>query len=215
MNHPLFTFHNGWLIAIWSGIYIFSVWWIRTNVLTVDLYYNSIDTHLDSEKIGAILQMQDRAGLLSYAMVPVGLLLRATLVGLCLQIGLLVTDRKLSFGAIFKVALFGESALVAFAVVKLLWLAFFHSITRLQEMEAFAPLSLYSLPGASALPRWLRYPLQTLNLFEVGYWFLLAAGLRHYLREPLGKMLGLVLGSYGLGLLCWMTGIVFLIVNLS
>jgi hypothetical protein len=52
-----------------------------------------------------------------------------------------------------------------------------------------------------------------MNVFEVAYWFLLAVGLRHYLGRPLGRMLLLVLGSYGLGLVCWMAGVEFLVIN--
>jgi hypothetical protein len=195
-GQPLYTLHNGWLIAAWSSIYIFSVWWVRTNVLVDDSF-------------------QPRAAVVSYVMVPVGLLIRTSAVAFCLFTGLLLTNRKLSFGSVFKIALFAESALVAFAVIKLLLLVFFHPVTRLQDLEAFAPLSLWNIPGASSLPRWVMYPLQTINLFEIAYWLLLAIGLRHYLGQPVGKMLALVLGSYGLGLLCWMAGIVFLVVNLS
>jgi hypothetical protein len=189
----LYRMHNGWLIAFYSFIYIFSACWLQST----------------------ITELRYRTGVLGLAMAPVGLLLRLTAVALCLQAGVLLTDRKLSFGAAFKIALFAESALVGLAVLKLLLLAFFYPVTRLQEVQAFAPLSLYSLPGASSFSRWWMYPLQTMNVFEVAYWFLLAVGLRHYLGQPLGRMLLLVLGSYGVGLACWMAGVEFLMINFT
>jgi hypothetical protein len=190
-RRELYRMHNGWLIAFYSFIYIFSACWLQST----------------------IIELRNRAGVLSLAMAPVGLLLRVTAVAFCLLAGVLLTDRKLSFGAAFKIALFAESAPAGFAVLKLLLLAFFHPVTRLQDLQAFAPLSLYSIPGASSFARWWTYPLQTMNVFEVAYWFLLAVGLRHYLGRPLGRMLLLVLGSYGLGLVCWMAGVEFLVIN--
>ena len=207
------TIHNAWLITGISLIFIFSAWYIQTQVLTDEVYYNSLGGHTDPSRIDSIIQLQHRFGLVSYVMVPVGLLLRTTAVAFCLFTGLLLAGHKIRFGTVFKVALFGEGAFVVYTLLKLLLLAFSHPISRLQELQEFAPLSLYSLLGTSAVPRWLMYPLQTLNLFEVGYWFILAAGLRHFLRLPLGKMLVLVLSTYGIALLGWIAGVEFLALN--
>lgn len=196
----VYSIHNGWLIAGFSLLYLLSAWYIQTAVLTDDVYINKI---------------QHRVGLFSYAFIPVGVLLRTAAVAFCLLTGLLVAGHTLSFRNSFKIALFAEFALVVYALLKLVLLAFFHPIGELRELQAFAPLSLYSLLHAEAVPRWLMYPLQTINLFEIAYWFLLAAGLRDFLGQPLGKMFLLVLASYGVGLLCWMTAVEFLMLNLS
>jgi hypothetical protein len=129
--------------------------------------------------------------------------------------GLLVTGNKVSFKILFKIALFAESAFVAAALVRLVLLAFFHTIDRLEDWQAFAPLSLYSLLKTSSVASWLVYPLQTLNLFELAYMGLLAAGLHYYLQQPFSKMLPLSAGAYGVGLLCWMIFMVFLNLNLG
>jgi len=217
--HPsgpsLYTIHGGWLIAAWSFIYIFSAWWIRTTVLTDDVYMNSMGTLADPIKLHTIIEFQHRFGPLIYAMVPLGLLLRAAAVAFCLLAGALLGAHKLSFGTAFKIALFAEAAFVASALLKLLLLAFSHPVTRLQDMQEFAPLSLYSILNPGSVPGWLMYPLQTLNLFEIAYWFLLAAGLRYFLGQPLGKMLILVISTYGIGLLGWITSVEFLTINAS
>jgi len=209
----LYDIHWGWLIAGFSLVYIFSAWWMQTSVLTDDVYYNTLGGKTNTDKIDSIIQLQHRIGLVSYILVPFELLVRVAAASFCLLTALFVTGRRLSTGTVIKIALFAETAFVAYALLKLVLLAFFHPINSLQELQAFAPLSLYSIANGAAIPDWLAYPLQTINLFEIAYWLILALGLRYYLREPLGKMLLLVLGSYGLGLVCWLTAIVFLILN--
>jgi len=211
----LYTIHGGWLIVAWSFIYMFSAWWIRTSVLTDEVYLNSVGAHADQARVYSLIELQHRFGPLIYSMVPVGLLLRAAAVAFCLLAGALLGGHKLSFGTAFKISLFAESAFVAYALLKLLLLAFSHPISRLQDMQEFAPLSLYSILPPGGAPRWLMYPLQTLNLFEIAYWFLLAAGLRYFLGQPLGKMLALVISTYGIALLGWITSVEFLTINAS
>lgn len=211
----LYTIHGGWLILAWSLIYIFSAWWIRTSVLTDEVYLNSVSAPAAQARVYSIIELQHRYGPVIYSMVPVGLLLRAAAVAFCLLAGALLGARKLSFGTAFKIALFAESAFVAYALLKLLLLAFSHPVSRLQDMQQFAPMSLYSILDPGSVPGWLMYPLQTLNLFEIAYWFLLAAGLRYYLGQPLGKMLLLVISTYGIGLLGWITSVEFLTINAS
>ena len=210
----LYDIHWGWLVAGFSLVYIFSAWWMQTSVLTDDVYYNTLGGKTSTDKIDSIIQLQHRMGLVSYILVPFELLLRVAAASFCLLTALFATGRqKLSTGTVIKIALFAETASVAYALLKMILLAFFHPINSLQELQAFAPLSLYSIANGAAFPSWLAYPLQTINLFEITYWLFLALGLRYYLREPLSKMLLLVLGSYGLGLVCWLTAISFLILN--
>ena len=194
-----YAIHNGWLIAIFSLVYIVSAWYLQSQVLTDD----------------PAAEVLHKVGLYTYAFVPPGLLLRMAAVAFCLFTGLLLTGRTLSFAKTFKIVLLAEIAFVAYALLKLLILAFFHPIGHLKELQAFAPLSLYSLLDAAAVPRWLTYPLQTINVFEITYWFLLAAGLRNYLGQPLSKMFLLVLSSYGVGLLGWMIAVEFLTLNFT
>ncbi|GAB3250601.1 hypothetical protein GCM10027347_08480 [Larkinella harenae] len=57
------------------------------------------------------------------------------------------------------------------------------------------------------------YPLQTANLFEFAYWFLLAYGVSDACKEPFSKAFSLVRSSYGVGLLLWVTLVVFVTVT--
>ncbi|HVU58467.1 MAG TPA: hypothetical protein VHD83_25575 [Puia sp.] len=196
---------NRW--AVFAGlciIYLFFNWYLQTQVLTDQIYYSSLGGRVNEDKLAAFLDLQHRMAFLGYIMVPVGLLIRMTLVTFCLITGLLLTSQKLSFRTVFTIVLFAESAFAAGVLLKLLLLAFSKNIESLGQFETFSPLSLYSLANPSSIPAWLSYPLQTLDLFQVAYFFLLAAGIRYYLQCTLKKACLLTLGSYGAGLVCCM-----------
>ena len=212
-GQPLYTLNNWWVFSGICFIYLFFNWWLQTQVLTDEVYTYSLGGQVGAGKLAAILADLHRTSLLSYALVPVTLLFKMTLVSFCLLTGLLLTSQKLPFRTLFKIALFAESAFAASILLRLLLLTFSHNMESLSEFQTFAPLSLFSLFKASSVPAWLYYPLQTLDLFQLAYCLLLAAGLRFFLRQPFGAMLRLVMASYGLGLLCCMTGVAFLVIS--
>jgi hypothetical protein len=57
--------------------------------------------------------------------------------------------------------------------------------------------------------------LKILNAFEVVYWIVLAFFLAELSRERFNRMLGMVLGSYGTGLLMWVIFVTFITLSLS
>lgn len=202
---------NTWLVfGGISFIYLFFSWYLQTEVLTDQVYYYSLGSQVDGARLSAFLDSQHRMGWLSYIMLPIILLAKATVVSFCLLTGLLLTSRKLSFNILFRVVLCAESAFAVGTLLRLLLLTFFTSVQSLGQYASFAPLSLYSLLTPSSVPAWLVYPLQSLDIFQAAYVLLLSAGLEHYCRESYKKMLYLVLSSYGIGLVCCMIAIAFL-----
>lgn len=80
----------------------------------------------------------------------------------------------------------------------------------------FYPLSALNLFDYEQVEPWLLYPLQVLNVFELLYWFALAYGITRVLPEyDLGRAMGLVLSSYGVGLLVWVATVMFLTLTYS
>jgi len=214
-NTSFYAINGWWVFAGMCFIYLFFNWYLQTQVLTDQVYYYSLGGRVSTEKLAAFLDAQHHVSFLSYVLVPVTLVIRMTLVSFCILTGLLLTSEKLSFKAIFKIVLFAETAFAAGVLLKLLLLAFSKDIESLSQFETFAPLSLYSLCNPSAIPAWLTYPLQTLDLFQAGYCLLLAAGLGYYLGTPFKASLRFVLCSYGAGILCCMIAFAFFIFSNS
>jgi hypothetical protein len=207
---------NIWLVAgITCLVYLFFNWYLQTQILTDQVYTYSLGRQVNPDKLAAFLQGQHRTVLLSYLIVPLTLLVKVSLVSLCLLTGLLLTSLKLPFRTLMRIVLFAESAFVTATLLRLLILAFSRNVESLGQYMSFAPLSLYSLFRSSSIPNWLTYPLQTLDIFQAGYIFLLAAGLHYYIGQPFRKMLELVLMSYGLGLACCMIGFAFISISFN
>ena len=82
----------------------------------------------------------------------------------------------------------------------------------LAKSNFYAVSALFDL---SNIPKWLHYPLYTINIVEVVFCLVLAFGIRYVLSLDYAKSLRFVGLTYGLGLLFWVTFMVFLQLNLS
>lgn len=87
----------------------------------------------------------------------------------------------------------------------------------LEDLQTYYPISLLNLKDNISTEKWLAYPLQVINLFELFYWFILAWGVREILDEKISylKSFGLVAITYGIGLFFWVGIVCFIILNTS
>lgn len=211
----VYTINSWWFFGGACLISLLFAWFVQTQVLTDEIYYNYLSDRLTADKIESTIQMQKRIGLAGYLFIPVGLLLKIGFTVVCIATAISFTGYQISFKTIFKIALVAEVAFILSILLKMFILFMFKDINSLEELRNFAPFSLFALFNASAVPEYLRYPLQTINLFEVLYCILLAAGLQFYLSKSFKNMFRLVLASYGIGLLCWVICAVFISINLN
>jgi hypothetical protein len=65
------------------------------------------------------------------------------------------------------------------------------------------------------VPNWLVYPLQTLDVFQALYIYLLAKGLSVYLKRSITQSVEQVLGSYGVGLFTMMILFAFISITFN
>lgn len=100
-------------------------------------------------------------------------------------------------------------------LIKLLWFLFVQTDYTLHDLSMFYPLSLLNITGTENIPSYWLYPLQTLNLFEVAYWFLLAQGVSEATEQSFRQSFGLVMSSYGVGLVLWVILVMFLTITYS
>lgn len=184
-------------------------------LITDELYYNNLGEQLSFERINQLLSFNKKWSWLSYVIIPIIYLIKFSLISLCLNTGTLLAGHKISFKKLFQLALIAETIFLLPMIIKFLWFTFIQTDYNLSDLQYFYPLSILNFFEAEILDTWFIYPLQLLNLFEVMYWLILAYGLSLVLNEPLNKGLGLVLSSYGTGLVLWLLFITFLSVNFS
>ena len=143
------------------------------------------------------------------------ILIRMGCVTACLYLGLFFFSNQNNIYKIsVNVALKAEIIFVVYCIVRLFWYKFIYMPESAEEMQVM-PLSLMVFFDPLSIEPWLIYPLNTLNIFEVLYFFLLAGLTTVAVKIKFRKAFELVFVSYGAGLLLLMVAQMFLILNNS
>ena len=180
-----------------------------------DLYYSSLGEQLSYERIEEMLAQGRKYEWLGYVILPVITLLKLSLVGSCLSIGVFFATNKFSFKSAFGVALVAEFVFLIPTILKILWFAFIQTNYTLKDLQFFYPLSVLNFFDASIIESWLVYPFQLLNVFEVVYWLVLAKGVQKIIQKDFTPSFEIVLASYGAGLVLWVAIVMFITVSYS
>jgi len=208
------TSHYYFLVVFFSFILTITIKYL----LNLDeLTYSSLSEKLTKEQIENYLELQDKWIWIGYLILPIIILLRSAFVSLCLNLGYLFYDitNEIKFKQFFRIAVIGEFVLLTAGCFKLIYFYFIKTDFSLEQLQQFQPLSYTNFLDISKLKPWLVYPLQTINLFEIGYFFVLVYGLHKLLQNKYMKSFEIVAVSYGTGLIIWMGLIMFLILNMS
>lgn len=195
-----------------SGIIGFS---FKFLLVSDTLYYNALADQLSYERIRALIDKGEKWSWVGNALVPVIYGIKLSLVATALALGSYFATSKFHFKRFFGAAIFAELLFLLPILIKLLWFLFVQTDYTLQDLSQFYPLSMLNITGTANIPPYLLYPLQTLNLFELAYWFLLAQGVSEATGQSFRDSFGLVLSSYGVGLLLWVVLIMFLTITYS
>ena len=206
---------RAWILFAFSCVAYALVLHIQQKyVLTEQVYYNTLGEQLTIERINTFLQQQRKWAWLSYALIPVVLLVQALLVSICLATGAILLEYKIKFGTLFGMVI---KAAIIYAIGKLVYMTAIQ-FTEVRTMEDLLKADVFSLlgwVGAHNVTPWLQYPLSVVNVFEVGFWLLLAGGMGYLLQKRWVQMIGFVAATYGVGLVVWVLFIVFLQLNLQ
>jgi len=214
-NSHLFVF----VILFTSLIAFFSKFALNTD----KLFYNFYSEQLAQEQFEQLIESQEKWAWLGYVIIPLLILIRSSLVAMTLSIGDFFysidnEDRAYEqpkFKSFFRIALLGEFVLLLVGVFKLLYFLFVKTDYTLIDLQQYYPLSYINFLDLDNLEPWLIYPLQTINLFEIGYFFVLVYGLHKLLKNKYEKSFEMVAVSYGTGLIIWIGLVMFLMLNMS
>lgn len=179
------------------------------------LYINSLADIYTQEQLTETLAFQDKWQWVGYAIVPLLLLLKISIIALVLDIGMFFFEKEIKYKHIFRDVVKAEFVFLLVIIVKTAWLYFFIPNYTFEDLQYFYPLSALSIIGYESLDAWFVYPLQTLNVFEVAYWVALAYFIGKQLNVSISKSFTIVASSYGVALIVWMVGIVFLTLHIS
>lgn len=206
---------NAWLVFLLLCIGYAAVTFIQDHyILTREVYHNTLGEQLTIERIDEMLDKQAGYKWLSYALIPLIILIQNGLIAICINSGTIAMNYKVKFTAIFKTVM---KASVIFLIGKII-VSFIYLFTDIHVFDDLITSDKFSLSGyfsKDSIPAWLRYPLSIVNVFEIVFWLLLSWGVSRLIQKSYSASFGFVAATYGIGLLMWMLFIVFLSLNLS
>ena len=186
-----------------------------------NIYFQTYREQMSLTSINLIFEISKRVQWVGYLILPFIIIIRIFYTSIFLFIGIFFTELKAEYGKLFKIALLADFVYVLAGSVKLVILIFFREVNTLQDLQ-FQPLSAMELFNAKSIDPLFVYPLSLLNVFELGYFLVLAWLLVGVINEAseerpvkFGQSLKLVTALYGSGLLLWVLVVMFITLNLS
>lgn len=209
---------NSIFIIVIVLFYLFLTYLDKTFITTNSKVIDFLMKDYPNTVVQEYMENQKKWWWMSYAVIPLLIGIKILLVAFCLNFIKLLDLPKadqIKYGDFLFLALLAESVFIIGGFYKFIYFYWINTNYTLEDVQTYYPLSLINFKENISTEKWLAYPLQLINLFELFYWVLLAWGLREFLEGKISylKSFGLVVITYGVGLLFWTATVCFLILN--
>jgi len=206
---------KSFLCVILISLFYIAISWVANNIIiTETFYFVSLENILSIKRIEELINLNKKNEWLTYILLPVVNTIKYSVTAMVLFIGIKLFELEVSFMNCFKIILFAEIIPLISSITKTLYF-YIYPPNNFEVLQNYNPLGLSSFLKNDTIPKYLLYPIQQLNLFEVGYWLLLAYGIKSLGNVNFKKALKITSLSYGVGLLIWCIFIVFLQLQFS
>lgn len=206
------NFYNFLLLVICT----YFVGYIYVNLLQVEkLTISTLGEQFTLESINKVIEFKNKIKILNYFITPIVLIVKLSIIVFILDVGLFFYEKNISKKKLLSFVIKAEYIFLIPLIFKTIWFYFFQQDYSLEDIQYFYPLSALNIIGYQDLQTWFIYPFQTLNLFELTYWFILAYLIGKELNISNDKSLSIVVSSYGVSLLIWVAGVMFFTLNMS
>jgi hypothetical protein len=198
--------------------YIFITYLNKTYITTNAKIFDFLAKDYPNEVVQNYMENQEKLWWTSYVILPVFIGVKILLVSFCLNfIKLLDLPGldKVQFSDLLSLVLIAEFVFIIAGSYKFVNFYWINTNYTIEELQTYYPISLLNIRQYISIEKWLVYPLQLVNLFELSYWMILAWGIWELSEQKISflKSLGLITFTYGIGLFFWTGTISFLILN--
>lgn len=191
----------------------------KTYITTSSKIFDFLAKDYPSSAVQNYMESQKKWWWVSYAITPVFVGIKVLLVAFCLNFVKIISEKleDVKFRDILTVVLIVEFVFVIAGFYKFFNFYLIDTDYTLETLQTYYPLSLINYKETISTEKWLAYPLQLVNVFELMYWGFLAWGLWELADKKISyiKSLGYVALTYGIGLLFWVGVVCFLILSVS
>ena len=191
----------------------------KTYITTDSKIFDFLAKDYPSSVVQNYMDSQKKWWWVSYVTTPVLIGIKVLLVAFCLNFVKIISEKleDVKFRDILTVVLIAEFVFVIAGFYKFFNFYLMDTDYTLETLQTYYPLSLINFKDAISTEKWLAYPLQLCNVFELFYWGILAWGIWELADKKISyiKSLGYVALTYGIGLLFWVGVVCFLILSIS
>ena len=210
---------NYFLCILCISIYFFLVYLDKSYISTDSKIFDFLAKDYPSSVVQNYMESQKKWWWVSYAVTPVLIGIKVLLVAFCLNFVKIISEKleDVKFRDILTVVLIAEFVFIIAGFYKFFNFYLIDTDYTLETLQTYYPLSLINYKEAISKEKWLAYPLQLLNVFEIMYWGVLAWGIWQLVDKKISyqRSLGYVALTYGIGLLFWVGVVCFLILSVS
>jgi hypothetical protein len=132
---------------------------------------------------------------LQYFTIPIIYLIKFTFIAFFLWVGCFGFGYRITYSNCWHIVLVSEIIFIFPELIKVFWFMIFETDPNFGEVRAFYPLSLMNFFNYETVESKWHYPLKSLNLFEIIYWFLLVAGI--YTKSHKVYRQSVIIGLFG------------------
>ncbi|SIQ76836.1 hypothetical protein SAMN05880573_11017 [Chryseobacterium sp. RU33C] len=190
----------------------------KTYITTESKIFDFLSKDYPNELVQNYMESQKKWWWVSYVVTPLLIGIKVLLVAFCLNFIKLFDLpglEKVKFSNIITLVLIAESVFIIAGFYKFVNFYWIDTDYTLENLQTYYPISLLNMKEYISTEKWLAYPLQLVNLFELFYWGILAWGIWELSDNKISfpKSLGLTTITYGVGLLFWVGVVSFFILN--
>ena len=195
--------------------------YLDKNLITTDTkIFDFLSKDYPNQVVQNYMESQKKWWWVSYVATPLLIGVKVLLVTFCLNFVKLFDLQgleKVKFSNFLMIVLLAEFIFVIAGFYKFVNFYWIQTDYTLEDLQTYYPISLINLREHISTEKWLAYPLQLLNVFEIMYWGVLAWGIWELADKKISyqRSLGYVALTYGIGLLFWVGVVCFLILSVS
>ena len=210
---------NSLIFLLLIALSLLSTYLIGIFITTDSKIFDFLAKDYPSSVVQSYMENQKKWWWVSYAITPIMIGIKVLLVAFCLNFVKIISEKleQVKFRDLLTIVLMAEFVFVTAGFYKFFNFYLIDTDYTLETLQTYYPLSLINFKEAISTEKWLAYPLQLCNVFEMMYWGFLAWGIWELADKKISyiKSLGYVALTYGIGLLFWVGVVCFLILSVS
>jgi hypothetical protein len=210
----MYKFKNIKVLLLIILLNLLSLFLLNNIIYSEDILYNIFKNEIEIKRIDILITLFNQYNVFLLILFPIIFLVKVYFITIIIFIGIKFFEIKISFDNTFKIVIFAYFIPLISSIVKNIYF-YLYPPSNIELVESFNPLGLTFLLKINSIPKYLLYPLQQLNLYEVGYWLLLSYGINTLGNIEFKKALKVTTLSYGVGLAIWCVFVVFIQLQFS